>query len=277
MCRCEPVPTDLAFPTSNNVSYPQDPVYPSDYARVACRLYPSESSAPGERTSHKGQDHNVRTLHSSRTSVLLATHQGEGIIVVVRGGGLTYSSQTCWWSAAISEIAIILAHRLPAFSFLSSTMPAAFLIRNDSAGVELTLQSTIGMVFIISAGLLRLYCYRTLGRFFTFEVSIRKGHQLVTAGPYSIVRHPSYTAIVLMTTGMILWFMSGGAWLMESGVLGTLPGSTVAFVLMASALGVAASLCRRVPLEDELLKNQFPQEWENWARRVPYALIPRVY
>ena len=66
-------------------------------------------------------------------------------------------------------------------------MPAAFLIRNDSTGVELTLQSIIGMVFIISAGLLRRQCYRTLGRYFTFMASIRKGHQLVTTGPYSIV------------------------------------------------------------------------------------------
>ena len=136
------------------------------------------------------------------------------------------------------------------------------------------------MVFVISAGLLRIQCYRsnrTLGRFFTFEVGIRKGHQLVTIGPYSIVRHPSYTAFLLMYVGMIIWFTSGGGWLRESGVLGTLPGNTVAFGVMVVLSGVSASLCRRVALEDELLKDQFKQEWENWARRVPYALIPCVY
>jgi len=156
-------------------------------------------------------------------------------------------------------------------------MPAAFLIRNDSTGVELTPQSTIGMVFVISAGLLRFQCYRTLGRFFTFVVSIRKGHQLVTTGPYSIVRHPSYAASLLITIGMILWFTSRGAWLMESGVLATIAGRTVAFGVMAGASGVTASVCRRVPLEEELLKNRFKEEWEVWARRVPYALIPWVY
>ena len=156
-------------------------------------------------------------------------------------------------------------------------MPAAFLIRNDSNGVELTLQSIIGMVLVISGGLLRFQCYRILGRLFTFEVSLRKGHQLVTTGPYSIVRHPSYTAILLVGIGMPLWFMSGGAWLRESGVLGTLPGSTIAFGIMAVVSGVVASVCRRAPLEDQLLKNEFKREWENWARRVPYALIPWVY
>ena len=156
-------------------------------------------------------------------------------------------------------------------------MPHAFLIRNDSTGIELALQSTIGMVFITSAALLRLQCYRTLGRFFTFEVSIRKGHRLVTSGPYSIVRHPSYTAVFFITMGVPLWFMSCGAWLRESGVLATFPGCAAAFGVMAVMLGIAALALQRVPREDKLLKDQFKEEWENWARRVPYALIPWVY
>ena len=156
-------------------------------------------------------------------------------------------------------------------------MPDACLIRKDSAGLELTLQSIIGMVLIISGGLLRVQCYRTLGRLFTFDLTFRKGHQLVTTGPYSIVRHPSFTGFFLMYIGTILWFTSSGGWLRESGVLGTLPGSTVAFGIMAVASGVSASLCRRVVLEDELLKDKFKQEWEDWARRVPYVFIPWVY
>ena len=156
-------------------------------------------------------------------------------------------------------------------------MPAAFLIRNDSNGVELTLQSITGMVLVISGGLLRLHCYRILGRFFTVEVSLRKGHQLVTTGPYSIVRHPSYTGALLVTIGMPLWFMSGGAWLRESGVLGTIPGSVIAFWIMAVVSGAVASVCRRAPLEDQMLRDEFKREWEDWAQRVPYALIPWVY
>lgn len=77
---------------------------------------------------------------------------------------------------------------------------------------------------------------------------MRKGHQLVTTGPYIIVRHPSYTAMLLMYIGMVLWFTSGGGWVMESRVLAALPGRAVVVVLMILALGVVASLCRRVPL-----------------------------
>jgi len=156
-------------------------------------------------------------------------------------------------------------------------MPTAFLIRDDSNGVYLTLQSAIGMAFIISAGLIRLQCYRALGRFFTFEVSIRKGHELVTTGPYGIVRHPSYTGILFLYIGIILHFSSPGIWLRESAVLNTLPGRMIASVVLIMLSGVVASLRRRIPLEDEVLKNLFKTEWENWARRVPYCLIPGVY
>jgi len=53
-------------------------------------------------------------------------------------------------------------------------------------------------------GLIRLECYRQLGTMFTFEMSIRKDHMLVTSGPYGIVRHPGYTGILLVISGMLL-------------------------------------------------------------------------
>jgi protein-S-isoprenylcysteine O-methyltransferase Ste14 len=54
-------------------------------------------------------------------------------------------------------------------------------------------------------GYIRYSCYRELGRLFTFEMSIRKDHKLVTSGPYSIVRHPGYTGAVLTVVGIICW------------------------------------------------------------------------
>lgn len=34
---------------------------------------------------------------------------------------------------------------------------------------------------------------------------------------------------------------------------------------------------RRVPLEDEMLYNALGEEWESWAKRVKYRLVPGVY
>jgi len=39
---------------------------------------------------------------------------------------------------------------------------------------------------------------------FTFEMSIRKEHILVTSGPYGVVRHPGYTGALLAIGGMLL-------------------------------------------------------------------------
>lgn len=50
----------------------------------------------------------------------------------------------------------------------------------------------IGTLLVISRGLLRWSCYRYLGKMFTYEVPVQEKHYLVTSGPYSVVRHPSY-------------------------------------------------------------------------------------
>lgn len=36
-------------------------------------------------------------------------------------------------------------------------------------------------------------------------------------------------------------------------------------------------LCSRVESEDAMLKKQFGKEWEKWAEKTRYKLIPFVY
>ncbi|KAJ3369563.1 hypothetical protein HDU91_007070 [Kappamyces sp. JEL0680] len=43
----------------------------------------------------------------------------------------------------------------------------------------------------------RLWCYETLGRLFTFDLAIRKEHTIIKEGPYAYVRHPSYSSLYL--------------------------------------------------------------------------------
>jgi len=33
----------------------------------------------------------------------------------------------------------------------------------------------------------------------------------------------------------------------------------------------------RMSVEDDILRKQFGAEWDNWAKRVPYRVIPGVY
>ena len=51
----------------------------------------------------------------------------------------------------------------------------------------------------------------TLGRFFTYDVTIQPGHRVVTSGPYRWVRHPSYTGGLLGLLGLGVALGSGAA------------------------------------------------------------------
>ena len=114
----------------------------------------------------------------------------------------------------------------------------------------------------------------TGGRFFTFELSVRKDHKLVTSGPYAVVRHPGYTGLTMCVVGVALSLIAPGSWIMECSGVGN------AVVYPAVVLGGAYLLslvCRRIAEEDEVLRREFGGEWEAWRAKVPYKLIPGAY
>ncbi|KAL4064844.1 hypothetical protein V8B97DRAFT_1986532 [Scleroderma yunnanense] len=138
----------------------------------------------------------------------------------------------------------------------------------------------IGTSLIISGSLLRVYCFRVLGQFFTFELSIREDHKLVTEGPYSIVRHPSYTAAMFMLVGRVLSTFDRNSWLVASS--GLFPYDEISLThtlwsLRVFALLLAPLITIRMNSEDEMLEKTFGEEWRAWRQRVPYRLVPGVY
>jgi protein-S-isoprenylcysteine O-methyltransferase Ste14 len=59
----------------------------------------------------------------------------------------------------------------------------------------------LGLGLLISGSLLRRYCWRALGQFFTGNVRVQQGQTIVQNGPYRLVRHPSYTGGTMMHVG----------------------------------------------------------------------------
>jgi len=135
------------------------------------------------------------------------------------------------------------------------------------AGVGLT---TVG-------GFIRVQCYRTLGRFFTFELTIQDDHQLVTSGPYGYVRHPSYTGALAALFGVGVCYGSRGSWLRECRGLDTIWGKAGAACYMTFVVGGLIVALVRPCVEDALLRERFGEQWDEWAKRVPYKLIPYIY
>ncbi|RDB30415.1 Protein-S-isoprenylcysteine O-methyltransferase B [Hypsizygus marmoreus] len=181
-----------------------------------------------------------------------------------------------YYLAGAAEIATLIAARLPSSDtarWILSVLSKMGAVTN----LRLTPLSTVGMILIISGSLLRVHCFRTMGRFFTFKIGLRDNHQLVTWGPYSVVRHPSYTGVFGMYIGIVLWYGSPGSWVRESGLLETVLGKAIigsfATVIMVSLVAVT----RRTWEEDKLLSSAFGEKWDEWARRVPYRLIPGIF
>jgi protein-S-isoprenylcysteine O-methyltransferase Ste14 len=107
-------------------------------------------------------------------------------------------------------------------------------------------------------------------------MSMMKDHALVTTGPYSIVRHPSYAGTIMTGISVFLLHATKGSWMRESGLLRYTSGK-ISATLLASILGMAASaLVWRMKAEDRELRRRFGEKWDTWATEVRYMIIPGV-
>lgn len=187
------------------------------------------------------------------------------------------TAKIIYWSVSLAEIALLVTRitdpkTLP--SVIQNTI-SPFLPRIQD--VPMTRPFLVATALVATAGYLRWSCFRTLGRFFTFELTTRKGHQLVTNGPYSIVRHPSYSAALLQYIGVVVLHGSATSWLRQSGVL-DLPGvKPVVLAWLLERTITVISLMRRINQEEEVVKSMFGDEWQRWAKVVRYRLIPGIY
>jgi protein-S-isoprenylcysteine O-methyltransferase Ste14 len=109
---------------------------------------------------------------------------------------------------------------------------------------------------ITIAGLgLALWARVTIGRNWSGIVTLKQDHELIRHGPYGHVRHPIYSAILLMVLGSAL----------AIGTLGALVG------LPLVLLGVWLKLRQ----EEALMTRHFPSEYPAYRSQVS-ALIPGV-
>ncbi|KAI9064434.1 hypothetical protein FKP32DRAFT_639816 [Trametes sanguinea] len=134
-----------------------------------------------------------------------------------------------------------------------------------------------GSVLVTAGALLRISCHRTLGRLFQWQSTVEPDHELITIGPYAYVRHPSYTALVLLTVGTSLTLLSPGSYAHETRLLTTGWGKAVVGGLIAWLGTVTGALILRIGEEEEELQKKFGAEWRAWAKRTPYKMIPYVF
>ncbi|KAF9261284.1 hypothetical protein L218DRAFT_946113 [Marasmius fiardii PR-910] len=151
-------------------------------------------------------------------------------------------------------------------------------IKPPTSGMS-TWLALFGLVVAITGGIIRLSCYHSLGQNFSFNllVVVSPSDKLVTSGPYSFIRHPSYTGIIALSGGLILYNLSPGSWIRESGILEDPFCSRLVWFWVGVVNFVNVTLTLRASEEDEQLKRKFGEEWEAWRQSVKHRLVPGLY
>jgi protein-S-isoprenylcysteine O-methyltransferase Ste14 len=124
----------------------------------------------------------------------------------------------------------------------------------------LALHIPLVVVFLVAIPILwlgvgfRLWAMRTLGRFFRGVVHVQHDHQVVRHGPYRLIRHPSYTGVLVAILGISLLFNNILAMILFVGCTfaGILYRIRVEERVLTQSLGVeytdySASTARLVP------------------------------
>ncbi|KAI0070712.1 hypothetical protein K474DRAFT_1669808 [Panus rudis PR-1116 ss-1] len=134
-----------------------------------------------------------------------------------------------------------------------------------------------------------------------FIWSLRATHELVTSGPYEVIRHPMYTGAILTLFGSGLYYLSSGSTLRSfliqhlrgtpllalpshwtPTVIGekakglTWTGLLLGVVLLA-AIGVVRDLVTRARREDAALEEHFQKRWAYYQWRVRYSFMPGLF
>jgi protein-S-isoprenylcysteine O-methyltransferase Ste14 len=106
------------------------------------------------------------------------------------------------------------------------------------------------------AGFLSWTAVRHLGRQFRVNAGLYEDHELVTSGPYAIVRHPIYSSLLAILASTLFLF------------------TTWQWALISLALFIAGTEIR-VHTEDGLLASRFGDRFLEYKKRVP-AYLPFV-
>jgi protein-S-isoprenylcysteine O-methyltransferase Ste14 len=146
-----------------------------------------------------------------------------------------------WLVIAVS----ITAGVFVAFNFRTAALPYGSIF------------ASAGVVLFVAGLILRWWAIITLGRFFTVDVTIEKDHEVVERGPFRIVRHPSYSGVLLAFVGLALSLRNWAA-------------------LLVILLPIGAAFIHRMNVEEDALSRALGPRYGEYMKRTK-RLVPLLY
>lgn len=115
----------------------------------------------------------------------------------------------------------------------------------------------VGEAFILIGILFRFIIIRSLGKYFTVDITIKEDHKIKKEGFYKYLRHPSYAFSLLTSLGLGLYLNN---WL------------SLIFAFIPPFLAFAY----RIKIEEQALIEQFGNEYIQYRKKTK-KLIPFIY
>ncbi len=115
----------------------------------------------------------------------------------------------------------------------------------------------LAMLLLYAGIALRLYAIIVLGTFFTTSVAVAPTQTVIETGPYRLIRHPSYSGLLMILLGLGLSFMN---WL------------TLLVIIACALIGLGY----RIRVEEHALQAQLGQPYQEYMqhtrRLIPFIL-----
>ena len=113
-----------------------------------------------------------------------------------------------------------------------------------------------GSFLLVSGFALRQWAIAVLGKFFIPVVKVQQGQSVIDAGPYSVLRHPSYTGLLFEVAGVCL-------------ILGGFSGFVIVLVFSLPAI------MYRIFVEESVLAREL-KGYKKYMLKT-YRLLPWIY
>lgn len=149
----------------------------------------------------------------------------------------------------------------------------------------------MSIVNILGGGL-RVLCFQTLGRFFTFDIAVSRDQKVIQSGPYAIVRHPSYTAMLLHQAGQSFtvafsplvppYWRQRAIWInvaltLFASVSTNSTGKRSVVEREYSSISYKTLINLRIRDEEKMLIAELGQEYKAYMRQVRHKIVPLLF
>jgi protein-S-isoprenylcysteine O-methyltransferase Ste14 len=113
----------------------------------------------------------------------------------------------------------------------------------------------IGLAVYLVFSWVQVWSFKTLGDNYSQDIMIKKNHELITKGPFKIIRHPQYLCQILLNLGAT--------------------AATFSYIVGFLVLIEIPIYIMRASLEDKLLAKYFSEKFSDYKKKSGF-MIPLI-